>query len=402
MPSINLPSLFRTKRLKRHPWLALLFPLFILYLVYIIFIKEDSTMLGLDGKPISQYKFAHEREGTFYFPFTKNFKMPKYSYKKKKSWSFLNNHVPDIIPEGHIAHYDLNKLVSSANALENKEHVLILTPLQSFDEKYWENLLNLSYPRDLIELGFMVPNTKKGDQILKQLENAVKNVQGIDKKLGSNKFAKITILRQKDSGFHKFNDRKDKKEMNDIELEKEKRAEMALARNELLSSTLSHSTAWILWLDSNVIETPNTLIQDMTQHDKPVLATNVYMKDSNDKDKANIRPYDFRNWIESDTALQLASEMPEDEIIVEGMAGLATNRQLMTNFYESDGSPTEELALDGIGAACTLVKSEVHRDGAMFPNFPFYHLIESEGFAKMAKRLTYEVVGLPNYLVFVR
>ena len=41
----------------------------------------------------------------------------------------------------------------------------------------------------------------------------------------------------------------------------------------------------------------------------------------------------------------------------------------------------------------------VHRDGAMFPPFAFYHLIETEGFAKMASRLGWQSIGLPNYLV---
>jgi hypothetical protein len=35
----------------------------------------------------------------------------------------------------------------------------------------------------------------------------------------------------------------------------------------------------------------------------------------------------------------------------------------------------------------------------MFPAFPFYHLVETEGFAKMAKRLGYSVYGLPDYFV---
>lgn len=35
----------------------------------------------------------------------------------------------------------------------------------------------------------------------------------------------------------------------------------------------------------------------------------------------------------------------------------------------------------------------------MFPPFPFYHLIETEGFAKMARRLGWKSYGLPNYYV---
>jgi mannan polymerase complexes MNN9 subunit len=59
----------------------------------------------------------------------------------------------------------------------------------------------------------------------------------------------------------------------------------------------------------------------------------------------------------------------------------------------------EEVPLDGVGGATLLVKAEVHRDGAMFPPFPFYHLIETEGFARMAKRLGWQATGLPNYRV---
>lgn len=57
------------------------------------------------------------------------------------------------------------------------------------------------------------------------------------------------------------------------------------------------------------------------------------------------------------------------------------------------------MELDGVGGTALLVKAEVHRDGAMFPPFPFYHLIETEGFAKMAARLNWKAFGLPNYFV---
>lgn len=57
------------------------------------------------------------------------------------------------------------------------------------------------------------------------------------------------------------------------------------------------------------------------------------------------------------------------------------------------------MELDGVGGTALLVKADVHRDGAMFPPFPFYHLIETEGFAKMAQRLNWKSYGLPNYYV---
>lgn len=380
-------------RLRRNPWLTIAFPLITLVFIYMIFIRNNDSLLGYEGLSITNHKWAHETENTFYFPYASKYKMPKYSYKKKSNWLF-NDRVEDIIPEGHIAHYDLNKLHSTAEAALNKEQVLILTPMQTFHEQYWDNLLQLTYPRELIELGFIVPRTQSGDVALAKLEEAVKKVQ-TDKK--NQRFVKVTILRQDSKSFDKLQE----KERHALAVQKERRAAMALARNELLSSTIGPHTSWVLWLDADIVEAPPNLIQDMTAHNKPVLAANVYQRYyDEEKKESSIRAYDFNNWAESETGLELASQMAEDEIIVEGYSELATYRPLMAYYYDANGSPGAEMALDGVGGGCTLVQADVHRDGAMFPNFPFYHLIETEGFAKMAKRLNHEVFGLPNYLVY--
>ena len=72
----------------------------------------------------------------------------------------------------------------------------------------------------------------------------------------------------------------------------------------------------------------------------------------------------------------------------------------MTADTSRDGKDLSRIEpLDGVGGTALLVKAEVHRDGAMFPPFPFYHLVETEGFAKMARRLCWESFGLHNYFV---
>ncbi|OBA28149.1 hypothetical protein HANVADRAFT_51857 [Hanseniaspora valbyensis NRRL Y-1626] len=323
--------------------------------------------------------------------------MPKYIYKKKtKNWLFFQNKQEDLIPQSHIAHYDLNTLHSTEDAALNKEQVLILTPMQTFHIEYWNNLLQLSYPRELIEIGFIIPRNKNGDETLKNLEREIKKIQ-TDKK--ESRFKKITILRQEQES-DSFN-ALGEKDRHSLEVQKERRSKMALSRNQLLFSTIGPYTSWVLWMDADIVETPTSLIQDMTFHNKPVVSANVFQRYFNEDEKKDaIRPYDFNNWAESSLGLQLASKMGEDEIIVEGYAELATYRLLMAHSYKATDSPSETMELDGVGGGCTLVKAEVHRDGAMFPTFPFYHLIETEGFAKMAKRLGYAVYGLPNYLVY--
>jgi mannan polymerase complexes MNN9 subunit len=90
--------------------------------------------------------------------------------------------------------------------------------------------------------------------------------------------------------------------------------------------------------------------------------------------------------------------MSPDDILLEGYAEMATYRTLMAKMEDST-EPGIEVLLDGVGGTALLVRADVHRDGAMFPPFPFYNLIETEGFAKMAKRLGWQATGLPHYKV---
>lgn len=317
----------------------------------------------------------------------------KYSYLKKSGWFTPGNKDLVILrnlPKNHISHYDLNKLADTAAALGNEGEVLILTPMSKFLPEYWDNLNKLTYDHSMILLGFIFPRTSEGDAALKQLEKALKTTQAT-----KNRFKKVTILRQ-DTLLLALQAEKDR---HALKVQKERRSMMALARNSLVFTTILPTTSWVLWLDADIIETPPTLLHDLIMHQKPVLSANVFQRYM-EGEKPSIRPYDFNNWVESEEGLQMASGMKEDEIIVEGYAEMATYRPLMAKLYDENGDKSVEMALDGVGGGAVLVNADVHRDGAMFPSFPFYHLIETEGFAKMAKRLGYEVFGLPNYLVY--
>lgn len=319
----------------------------------------------------------------------------KYSYSKKGGL-WLGSKNKDLVilhnlPDNHILHYDLNKLAATADVLGNEGEVLILTPMTKFLPEYWANLNKLSYDHSMISLGFIFPRNAEGDQALKLLEQAVKETQAT-----KGRFKKITMLRQDTDAL----DLQLEKERHALKVQKERRAMMAVARNSLLFTTISPKTSWVLWLDADIVETPPTLLHDMMAHKKPVLSANVYQRYLDENGAPAIRPYDFNNWIESEDGLKIAEGMNDDEIIVEGYHELATYRPLMAHHYDDKGDKNAEMPLDGVGGGAVLVNADVHRDGAMFPPFPFYHLIETEGFAKMAKRLGYEVVGLPNYLVY--
>lgn len=294
-----------------------------------------------------------------------------------------------------VTRYNLNKVTVTADPIKNQEHILILTPMARFYQEYWDNLLRLSYPHELITLGFILPKTKEGNQATSFLQQQIQKTQnrGPEK----DRFKSIIILRQ---DFDPAVVSQDETERHKLGNQKVRREVMAKARNSLLFTTLGPSTSWVLWLDADIVETAPTLIQDLASYDKPIIVANCFQKyyDPESKKMAE-RPYDFNSWQDSETALKMAEQMGPDDILLEGYAELATYRTLLAYMSTPGGSKDLVVPLDGVGGTALLVKAEVHRDGAMFPAFSFYHLIESEGFAKMAKRLGWQPYGLPNYKV---
>jgi len=294
-----------------------------------------------------------------------------------------------------VTRYNLNNVTITNTPVENRENVLILTPMARFYQGYWDNIVQLSYPHELITLGFILPKTKEGNAATMELQKQIAKTQ----KSGPEalRFKSIIILRQ---DFDPPLASQDESERHKLENQKVRRAAMAKARNSLLFTTLGPDTSWVLWLDADVIETPPTLIQDLAHHDKPLIAPNCFQRFYNEETKKmDERPYDFNNWQDSPIAQDLASKMGPDEILLEGYAEIPTYRTLMAKMYNEGDTKQLVVPLDGVGGAALLVKADVHRDGAMFPAFPFYHLIETEGFAKMAKRLNWHAYGLPNYKV---
>jgi mannan polymerase complexes MNN9 subunit len=294
-----------------------------------------------------------------------------------------------------VVHYHMNNLTSTSDPIGNRETVLILTPLTRFYQEYWDNLLKLSYPHELITLAFIIPKNREGNVATSALQEQITKTQksGPEKK----RFASIIIERQ---DFDPPLMSQTEAERHKMENQKARRAAMSRARNSLLFTTLGPSTSWVLWLDSDIVETPPTLIQDLAAHDKAIIVPNCFQRFIDPKTKRPAeRPYDFNSWQDSETAMKLAESMAQDDILLEGYAQMATYRTLMAYMITEGGDPEQEVPLDGVGGTALLVKAEVHRDGAMFPPFPFYHLIETEGFAKMAKRLGWSAVGLPNYKV---
>jgi hypothetical protein len=133
---------------------------------------------------------------------------------------------------------------------------------------------------------------------------------------------------------------------------------------------------------------------------------------------ANKTPVDYNSWIESEKGLKLAASLDKDVILAEGYKEYDTGRTYLVKLGDWRNNKDDEVELDGVGGVNILVKADVHRSGNYsinkpnmirkltiviginFPAYAFENQAETEGFAKMAKRAGYQVVGLPNYVVW--
>ncbi|GAA5984571.1 hypothetical protein JCM10908_003405 [Rhodotorula pacifica] len=316
---------------------------------------------------------------------------------------------------------DLTPVQATAAGPAAGEKLLVLTPLKDASpwlDEYFENLARLDYPPNLISLAFLVSDTT--DDTIAKLERRARKLAKLPK---AQRYDSITILRK---DFH-FNLGAEVR--HGFEGQPVRRSFIAKARNWLLTAALRWDHAWVLWLDVDVVRYDPNILSDLMSIDKDIVVPNTlwHLEQSWD-----FWGFDRNNFAETEESLQLLKKLGPDVMLVEGgcctdyplwtskwtpaeayiqgdntahtLMTLPGYRELMTSRLHLVDMPTHlglaYVPLDGIGCTFALVKAHVHREGVSFPTFVFDNEIETEGFAKVAKRAGYEVVGVPGILVF--
>ncbi|KAK4694817.1 mannan polymerase II complex ANP1 subunit, partial [Lecanoromycetidae sp. Uapishka_2] len=255
---------------------------------------------------------------------------------------------------------------------------------------FFAHLHNFTYPHHLIDLAFLVSDSK--DNTLNLLSSLLTDLQNDpDPK---QPYGEISVI-EKDFG-QKVN--QDVESRHGFAAQASRRKLMAQARNWLLSAALRPTHSWVYWRDVDVETAPYTILEDLMRHNKDVIVPNVWrpLPDW----LGGEQPYDLNSWQESETALALADTLDEDAVIVEGYAEYATWRPHLAYLRDPYGDPDMEMEIDGVGGVSILAKANVFRAGVHFPAFSFEKHAETEGFGKMAKRMQFSVVGLPHYTVW--
>lgn len=212
--------------------------------------------------------------------------------------AFSTDNNDGIIRGGQAKFINLNDLDATANAKDQQEHVLILTPLKNAEaylERYFELIDRLSYPKDLITVAFLVSDTT--DQTIPILKQ--KAEEFLNRQDPSQRYHEIAIY-EKDFNFQLPEDKR-----HTFELQPLRRSFMARSRNYLLTAALREYHSWVLWLDVDVVEYPNTILEDLQSVNVDVVVPNCLLE----TEDGSFWAYDKNNWQETDRSIEMQKDL---------------------------------------------------------------------------------------------
>lgn len=132
---------------------------------------------------------------------------------------------------------------------------------------FFSHLRNFTYPHHLIDLAFLVSDSK--DNTTELLIDYLEELQNDpDPKMP---VGEISLI-EKDFG-QKVN--QDVESRHGFAAQASRRKLMAQARNWLLSATLRPTHSWVYWRDADVETAPVTILEDLMKHNKDVIVPSM-------------------------------------------------------------------------------------------------------------------------------
>jgi glycosyltransferase involved in cell wall biosynthesis len=244
--------------------------------------------------------------------------------------------------------------------------VLILTPVKNaaaFLDDYFAGIYRLDYPRERLSLGLLEGDSDDGtyDAIAARLPELERDFHRAG-------------LWNKNFGFKIPNGLPRYAE----EIQVERRTNLAKSRNHLLFRALDDEE-WVLWIDVDVIDYPADILSTL-------LATDLEIVHPNCVTDYGGESFDRNAW-RDDGRLHMHDLRGEGDLV----------------------------PLDSVGGTMLLVRADRHRDGLIFPPFPYgvenplirtgncwRGEIETEGLGIMAADMGIQCWGMPGVEILHR
>ncbi|MFE4924245.1 glycosyltransferase [Streptomyces sp. NPDC056661] len=245
--------------------------------------------------------------------------------------------------------------------------VLVLTPLKdasAFLPGYLDSLRTLDYPREAISLGLLEGDSK--DTTPELLQQVLPRLEA--------EYRRVTLVRR-DYGLQLAGPRWE------AGIQRRRRSVLAKVRNQLLSRALLDEE-WVLWLDVDVTDYPADLVQRLLGARKDIVVPHCATAPGGPT-------YDLNTFVLQPRAGTLNWSQWLRDGILQPPKGFGR-----TYLDELRGHGL--VRVDSVGGTALLVRADLHRDGLIFPPFPYQHLIETEGLAAMARDMGTACWALPD------
>jgi mannan polymerase II complex ANP1 subunit len=170
-----------------------------------------------------------------------------------------------------VRYYDLSNVQGTARGWEREERILLCAPLRdaaSHLPMFFSHLRNLTYPHHLIDLAFLVGDSK--DSTLDLLSTLLTELQVSENPKMA--YGEISIM-EKDFG-QKVD--QDVESRHGFAAQAGRRKSMAQARNWLLSAALRPTHSWVYWRDVDVETAPFTILEDLMRHNKDIIVPSKF------------------------------------------------------------------------------------------------------------------------------
>ncbi len=243
--------------------------------------------------------------------------------------------------------------------------VLIATPIKDAVphlDTYFEVLSRLTYPKDQISIALLEGDSR--DDTARLFQEQLEHIGGAWRRVGFWRF---------DTGFQLPPDMP--RWTPHVQLFRRKA--LAQVRNRLLFAALSDED-WVMWLDVDIIATPPDLIETLLATGRDILHPHCVLKPGGPT-------FDRNGWRDG-------------------------GRRML----EHSRGQGPLIALDSVGGTVLMIRADIHREGLIFPPFPYggnHRLarrpgpwagigqageIETEGLGLMAADMGYQCWGLPD------
>lgn len=244
--------------------------------------------------------------------------------------------------------------------LTRSDRVLILTPAKDAAhhlDTYLRGIYSLTYPRHLLSLAFLESDSTDGTY-----EALGRRIPELNDTFRRAELYKRDFGYRLPPSYPRYANH----------LQVRRRSILAKSRNQLLFRALDDED-WVLWLDVDVIEYPPGVLERLLATGKDIVQPNCVYEYGG-------QSFDLNAWRDRGR-LHLHDLRAEGDLV----------------------------PLDSVGGTMLLVRADVHRDGLVFPCFPYglpnprirtnnYWMgeLETEGLGIMASDLGVQCWGMPN------